>query len=342
MTRSSVSNRFDDLFELIGDPVVEFELVDTVPVVRAVNPAFSAVFGYQAEEIVGNSLNEYVVPESETDQSELFDRRTSDGKHNTGIVTRVTTDGPREFFYRGLPVSQDGARYGFAIYTDVTDQRRYERHFRVIHRLLRHDLRNSLQVVAGYAEEVTTQAQQPAVAEHGETILEQVRRLLSVGEETRIIEKVLLNDTETAPVDVAAHCRSAVDSYATAYSEASFETDVPETVHVEGIKWVRNAIESLVENAVIHGGVEPTVRVTVRRRQDEVIVDVSDDGPGIPRELRGPVFEDEDITQLRHNRGIGLWLVRWVIEACGGRLGYDRVDGWTTVRLSFQAISRAE
>ena len=62
-------------------------------------------------------------------------------------------------------------------------------------------------------------------------------------------------------------------------------------------------------------------------------VEVADDGPGIPRSVRGPVFEDSDITQLQHNTGIGLWLARWVVEACGGQLGYERRDGRRRVRL---------
>lgn len=72
----------------------------------------------------------------------------------------------------------------------------------------------------------------------------------------------------------------------------------------------------------LHREADLTVRVSARQVQDEAIVVIKDDGPGIPEELRGPVFEDRNITQLRHNKGIGLWLVRWVVEACGGQIGY--------------------
>jgi PAS domain S-box-containing protein len=329
---TTAEERFGHLFDLIGDPVVEIELVDHTPVVRAVNPAFEAVFGYDREAVVGASLNDFIVPEDAVAESDRFDRRTAQGKHNTGIVTRQTATGPREFLYRGVPYERDGGQYAFAIYTDITDQRRYERHMQVIHRLLRHDLRNDLQVVLAAADQVTERAQQPAVAELGETITTHARQLLASGEETRTVERILVDDHEPEPTDVAALARSVATTEETVHG-VPVTTVLPDHLLVEGVPWLRDAVAALVENGIIHGGDSPGVEVSARKRRDRVAVEVADDGPGIPRSVRGPVFEDSDITQLQHNTGIGLWLARWVVEACGGHLGYERSDGRTRVRL---------
>ena len=326
----TADERFAHLFELIGDPVVEIELVERVPVVRAANPAFEEVFGYDRERVLGESLNEFIVPADAAAESDRFDRRTARGEYNAGVVTRETASGPREFLYRGVPYERDGGRYGFAVYTDVTEQRRYERHMQVIHRLLRHDLRNDLQVVLAAADQVTEQAERPAVAELGETVATHARRLLAAGEETRTIERVLLEDQEPAPTDVAALVRSVAGETADAH-DATVTADAPEHCRVQGVEWLRDALAALVENGALHGG--DAVEVSVREAAGGVVVEVADDGPGIPEAVRGPVFEDRDITQLRHNTGVGLWLVRWVVEACGGQLGYERTDGWTRVRL---------
>lgn len=329
---TTAEERFGHLFALIDDPVVEVEFVDHTPVVRAVNPAFEAVFGYDRETVVGASLNDFIVPEDAVGESEQFDRRTAQGKPNTELVTRQTSTGPREFLYRGVPYERDGGQYGFAIYTDVTEQRRYEQHMQVIHRLLRHDLRNELQVVLTAAEQVTERAETPAVADLGDTIATHARQLLTSGEETRTVERVLTADHDPEPTDVAALARSVATTEAAVHG-VPVATTLPDHLFVEGVPWLRAAVAALVENGVVHGSDSPRVEVSARRRQDRVAVEVADDGPGIPQSVRGPVFEDCDITQLQHNTGIGLWLARWVAEACGGHLGYQRCDGWTRVRV---------
>ncbi|MFT4882258.1 MAG: PAS domain S-box-containing protein [Salinirussus sp.] len=329
---TTAEERFGHLFDLIDDPVVEVEFVDHTPVVRAVNPAFEAVFGYDREAVVGAQLNDLIVPEGAVDESERFDHRTAQGKPTTGLVTRQTATGPREFLYRGVPYERDGGRYSFAIYTDITEQRRYEQHMQVIHRLLRHDLRNDLQVVLTAAEQVTERAEAPGVADLGETVVSHARQLLTSAEETRTVERVLTADHEPEPTDVAAVAQSVTTTEAAVHG-VPVTTTLPDHLFVEGVPWLRAAIAALVENAVVHGSDSPDVEVSASRRQDCVAVEVANDGPGIPQSVRGPVFEDSDITQLQHNTGIGLWLARWVAEACGGHLGYQRCDGWTRVRL---------
>jgi PAS domain S-box-containing protein len=329
---TTAEERFGHLFDLIDDPVVEVEFVDHTPVVRAVNPAFEAVFGYDREAVVGAQLNDLIVPEGAVDESERFDHRTAQGKPTTGLVTRQTATGPREFLYRGVPYERDGGRYSFAIYTDITEQRRYEQHMQVIHRLLRHDLRNDLQVVLTAAEQVTERAEASGVADLGETVVSHARQLLTSAEETRTVERVLTADHEPEPTDVAAVAQSVTTTEAAVHG-VPVTTTLPDHLFVEGVPWLRAAIAALVENAVVHGSDSPDVEVSASRRQDCVAVEVADDGPGIPQSVRGPVFEDSDITQLQHNTGIGLWLARWVAEACGGHLGYQRCDGWTRVRL---------
>lgn len=342
MTDSTPEERFGHLFDLIGDPVVDIELVDRVPVVRAVNPAFESVFGYDREAVIGESLNEFIVAGDQTGEASLLDQRTARGKHNTELVTRVTANGPREFLYRGVPYERDGTQHGFAIYTDVTEQRRYERHLRVVHRLLRHDLRNGLQVVMGAATQVSKQADDPDLAALGETIHEHAGRLERVGEETRTIERVLLADQPSEPVDLVAVCQAVSAKQGQLHPDATIVTETPDGAVVVGVEWLRDAVEALVENAALHAGAAPDIEVSVTVEDDHVALAVTDDGPGIPPSAREPVFENSDITRLQHGDGIGLWLVRWVTEACGGHMTYDRVDGRTVVTLWLQPVSADE
>ena len=118
--------RFRVLFEQFTQPTVEVEYEGEEPVVRRVNPAFEEVFGYAAGEIVGESLDEYIVPDDHETEAERINSRVQDGARLTAEpVTRLTADGTRAFLLQNA-VYPDGSG-GFAIYTDVTDRRERER-----------------------------------------------------------------------------------------------------------------------------------------------------------------------------------------------------------------------
>jgi len=125
-TLDAERRRFRLLFERLPQPVVEIDLDGDTPVVQRVNHAFEDVFGYASDEIVGESLDEYIVPdEHETEATEMTRRVRSESPGFTTEVTRRTADGDRRFILQNA--AYEDASGGFAIYTDVTDRRRRER-----------------------------------------------------------------------------------------------------------------------------------------------------------------------------------------------------------------------
>jgi signal transduction histidine kinase len=71
-----------------------------------------------------------------------------------------------------------------------------------------------------------------------------------------------------------------------------------------------------------------------------VVVEVSDDGPGIPEGEFSPIADGGE-GALDHGSGIGLWIVSWSVAAVGGELHVDTGDGGTTVAISLPAADGA-
>jgi len=142
---------FRHLFQELEDAVVKFELVESDPVIIDANDAFDDVFGHNGETVIGEPLNELIVPAAKREEAAQFDQQTEEGQSNAAIVERMTDEGERKFVYRGVPYKQN---YGFAIYSDITDDLQRERHLDVLHRVLRHNLRNDLNVVLGMATKI--------------------------------------------------------------------------------------------------------------------------------------------------------------------------------------------
>jgi signal transduction histidine kinase len=79
---------------------------------------------------------------------------------------------------------------------------------------------------------------------------------------------------------------------------------------------LREAIGVLLDNARHHGA--GTVTLAARRGEGTVLVEVSDEGAGVPDELAGHVFERG--VSGRSSSGVGLALARALVDADGGRL----------------------
>ena len=89
---------------------------------------------------------------------------------------------------------------------------------------------------------------------------------------------------------------------------------------------VRMAVDNIVSNAVKYSPVGGRIGIRVSRRAEQVIVDIMDEGPGIPDDEREHIFEpffQGRIPTGRHIRGtgIGLSVVHECVEAHGGKIG---------------------
>jgi signal transduction histidine kinase len=89
---------------------------------------------------------------------------------------------------------------------------------------------------------------------------------------------------------------------------------------------MRPVIDNLLANALQHSPSGGRVEVAAAYREEGVELRVSDDGPGIPEELREKVFEKYAQVEMKRqgagstNRGLGLTFCRLAVEAQGGTI----------------------
>ena len=91
---------------------------------------------------------------------------------------------------------------------------------------------------------------------------------------------------------------------------------------------VKNAIEALEETG------SPRIRLKGRLDLGRTILSVSDNGPGVPEDVRDQIFIPF-FTTKRSGSGIGLSLSRQIMTAHGGGISLDSDGNGTTVRLTF-------
>ena len=107
------------------------------------------------------------------------------------------------------------------------------------------------------------------------------------------------------------------------------------------------ALANLLRNAVRYAGKDGPVRITAGRSGDNVYIEVSDSGPGVPSEYLNRIFDPFFRVDVHRNReaggaGLGLSIVRTCVEACRGSVSAENMEeGGLRVRIELQGALKA-
>lgn len=218
-----------------------------------------------------------------------------------------------------------------------------------------HELRSPLTSVQGFAELLMIERDKltPRQAETVEIIVDNCRHLVR-----------LLNDlldlarsdagrltVKPTPTDVAGLIEDAVRTMR-AQTEASnqhltaeLEPDLPE-VHAESDR-IRQVLVNLLTNAHEYSPEGASIRLTAAARGAEVEIDVTDNGPGIPKDQLDRIFDrftrgDAGLTQRVGGTGLGLAIAKSLIELHGGTISAASVEGeGSTFTITLPAVAPA-
>ncbi|MDD4989105.1 MAG: HAMP domain-containing sensor histidine kinase [Candidatus Pacebacteria bacterium] len=95
---------------------------------------------------------------------------------------------------------------------------------------------------------------------------------------------------------------------------------------------IHTVLQNLIENAVTYSKSGTTIKVELTSQKDELVVAVSDQGIGIPKGEQSKIFTEffratNAIHQRRDGIGLGLFIVKNVVEGQGGRVWFETEEG---------------
>jgi signal transduction histidine kinase len=243
--------------------------------------------------------------------------------------TTVTLSGPTEWSVVGEHFNE---------LSQTLARRRVE--VTVLNRVLRHNLRNAMTVVSGTAARIEESADDEQLIEDATLIKRRGESLLRLAEHARVVETSLRSDrTESPPRAVGPILRDVVADLCEEYPEATVDVDLAaEDAAVPDGDLVTVVVDELIRNAVIHGEDDPTVAVSATATDDTVSVTVDDDGPGLPEVERRLLTESFVETPTEHGSGLGLWVVKWVVDWLDGSIAVA-VDDGTTITVTLPYVS---
>lgn len=209
------------------------------------------------------------------------------------------------------------------------------RRISVLQRVLRHNIRTHVNVIAGYVELLRSSDAAGSDVTHLETIEKHVTKLEGIAENATRLKRVWEVQDQRHSRSVLSLVVRGLDPVAAQFPEATVEVETPPDVDVVCHPFAHWAIEEAVRNALVHNGVETTtVAVGVEELDGSVVIDIADDGRGIPG-LEADVLRNPVETQLAHGQGLGLQILYWTTQASSGTLEFTQNEyGGTTVSMT--------
>jgi len=224
-----------------------------------------------------------------------------------------------------------------------SEHRMHERQRRFI-RFASHELRTPLTVARGYAELIRDAPEKPLVEQDVGIVLDELDKLERIA--ARLLTLAQIDEPATLKLQ-AVDLDLLLDRSITRWRAAAsreWVLDSSAGVLMADPERLETALDSLLENAVRYTDEQGLIRLRGHRDDGSVVIQVSDDGLGIPFDELGLIFESFRRGPTRGGTGMGLAIVKAIVEAHAGTMTVQSLAGRGaefTVRLPAGIPARA-
>jgi len=327
--------KFEQLFMSNPEAAV---YVDPSERVLNVNPRFTELFGYSADEVNGRFLDDFVVPEDRKKEALMLAQKGREGyfyyetyrKNRKGSLIPVAIS--------TAPIMFNGQHPGdMVMYKDITERKKAEEELcrameklelaneklRVVGGLTRHDVRNKLSAITGniYLNKKRL-ADHPDVLESYvdmESACEQIVRIFDFAKDYE-----MLGVEELVYVDVEKIVNEAASFFADLRGVKVANECHGLTVLADSL--LRQLFYNLIDNSLKHGERPTRIRIHCEKTDgDQLKLVYEDDGIGISLDAKPKIFDGGYTTGK--GSGYGLYLIKRMMDVYGWRIDETGVPG---------------
>jgi PAS domain S-box-containing protein len=335
---------------------------DREGVFTLVNPQAVAIVGKAPEDIINRMhFTDVVHPDYRADVLEFYQQQARQRQRETYHELPIIT-GSGETIWIGQNVQlvlEDGQPAGFqGIARDINRRKQVEEErekliteLNAFAHTVAHDLKSPISNIIGYAEiALEDEGIKPITRRY-------LQRTISISDRMNRIVKELLRlaevrtvaDIEREPLHMPSLANEALQALSFLYDRRTIQVDIssqmPAALGVSS--WVEEVWANYISNALKYSGDPPEIRIGGERvDQDFARFWVEDNGPGITPKDQSKLFREFSRVEKRYRargHGLGLSIVRRIIERLGGEVGVESTPGegsrfWFTLPTHHGAV----
>lgn len=307
--------------------------------IMRINKAFKEMTGFEVEEAIENHVMEYVTKDQHEKAHEFLmkAKREADSNINLEVGMRTNDGGTRETLW-SIKWHVVEKSY-FLVIHDIADRKELERAKQEFVNMVSHDLRSpltSLRVSLGlFINGVFGEQSEKAKMRLG-TMDESIDRLIRLINDLLDVEKfeagqMQLSMEQTSVNHLIASAFEAVSGMAEAQKVELLVVSNDQQLLVDGDRIIQ-VLVNLLSNAIKFSPKDSEVEVRAFERDGMAEFRVIDHGRGIPPDKLETVFErfkqvDAKNVVEKKGTGLGLAICRNIIEAHGGTIGVESIEG---------------
>lgn len=195
--------------------------------------------------------------------------------------------------------------------------------------LLAHDLGNIHQGLSGAIQMIDNEMEKiDKTYKSVDLAKDSVRKALELTKNVMLLSRVRAEKPALAVVDVSSVIEDAFHQVKAIFQDKDIilDKDLHE-YHIMADSLLKEVFQNLFHNS-IRLQESPWVHIGLKREGNEVRIEISDKGPGIPDNMKKDLFRRYGIKNSKTRTGLGLSIVRALVERYGGEISVDdRIPG---------------
>lgn len=245
------------------------------------------------------------------------------------------------------PIESNGNVSGIALFIfDVTEKTKTEQIRKEFSANVSHELKTPLQTISGCAELMMHGLVKPEdISKFSSTIYEEAQRMVKLIEDIIQLSHVEegIYEMEWKQIDLYEVAKAVEKNLSIPAKKANVEVRVEgkSTYIITIPQLLQTILYNLCENAIKYNKPGGKVNICIQENKEEVYVEVSDTGIGIPNEYQDRIFErfyrvDQSHSKRVEGTGLGLSIVKHAVHLLKGSIRLEsEIDKGTTMQLRF-------